>query len=464
MWEDEAHLALNFIDGGYLEMFMPLKNFQSAPIVFLLGVETMSNIFGYSEMALRLFPFLISLLIYPLFYFFVRDMTGNRLTALTAFIFLSFNAYIIQYATELKPYTVEMSAVIGLGYLVFSTHPYVAARRERLLKLSGSIALFTANTSFIILFVVVCYRVLLLRKIGKSVATEEYATAKKVNKRLFTTWGIAFAACIILNIIINPYADNMRELWKPEFIPMNIFSGEFFAFMQQRAGNILFSTVFMIADIPGAAWLLAAILVAGVVYMATTRRYHVLLFCVGPVLVHCFLSWAQLYPLFDRFVLYLTPSMYIWLAASVVFVAEALAEKLPGIVAATWSAGIFAFALYPSTQKFPLVERDVKPCLGFLNRYPADMKLYTTAPKTLYEYYLKTGHVHNITREEVLSGLTMEQYNTQVGDRPDGYMMLYAAAPWDASAHIITNLDSAGLIRDRFEYGSYGVIVVGGSK
>ena len=460
LWEDEAHLALNFIDGGYLEMFMPLKNFQSAPVIFLLGVETMSNLFGFGEVALRLFPFAISVLTYPLFYYFVRDMTASRPTALVAFILFSFNAYIIQYASELKPYTVEMSAAIGLGYLTFATHRYVTAHREKLLKIFGALALFAANTSFIVLFVIVCYRISYLQTARRTNTVADYEIARLFNKRLFKVWGIAFFACIILNIIINPYADNMRELWKAHFIPVNIFSIEFWTFMQNRLDNIFFSTVFMFADVPTSGWALTIILIMGVVYMILTRKFTWILFCVLPVFMHCFLSWAQLYPLYDRFLLYLAPAVYAWMALAVVFIARLLAGRIHGIIAVVWISAVCVFVLQPSAATYPLVDRNVKPCLDFINRYPANMKLFTTTPKTLYEYYLKTGYVRNKTREEVLSGLTIEQYQEQVGKRPLGYMLLHSATDIDRTAHIIAYLDSAGSIADRLEYGTYRVVLV----
>lgn len=460
LWEDEAHLALNFIDSGYLEMFMPLKHFQSAPILFLLGVETCSHLFGFGEVALRTFPFVISIFSYPLLYFFVRDMTGSRLTAVLAFIFFSFNAFVIQFASELKPYTVEASAVIVLGYLTFSHHAYVAERREKLLKITGAVALFAANTSFIVLFAIVCYRILYIRQVRQSLSAAEYGKAKLFNKRLFTTWSIAFAACIILNIIINPYADNMREVWKPQCIPMNIFSADFHQFMQAHLHDIFFRYVLLLTDIRGAAYLVAALLLTGVVYMLRLKRYDWLLFTIAPVAIHLLLSWAQLYPLYERFVLYLVPSLYIWMSISVIAVADVLTKKIRAVLAGLWVVAIMIFVLQPSMHKYPLKGRDVRPCLDVINEYPPDMKLYVTAPKTLYEYYLKTGYVRNATNEEVLSGLSIEQFNEQVGERPGGYIMLYTAAEGDAAAHLIRYFDSHGLTRHKYEYGSYGVVEV----
>jgi hypothetical protein len=86
LWEDEAHLALNFISRGYKGLMEPLDNFQTAPIFFLFSVETFSHIFGYSELALRAFPFLVSIVALPVFYYLVSELTRNKWIALVAFL------------------------------------------------------------------------------------------------------------------------------------------------------------------------------------------------------------------------------------------------------------------------------------------------------------------------------------------------------------------------------------------
>ncbi len=46
LWLDEAALALNILDKGYLELFQPLQYAQSAPPLFLLCTKFLTEIFG----------------------------------------------------------------------------------------------------------------------------------------------------------------------------------------------------------------------------------------------------------------------------------------------------------------------------------------------------------------------------------------------------------------------------------
>ena len=56
IWHDEAFLAVNFLDRGYLDLLRPLDYSQVAPILFLWIELTSVRLFGFSEWSLRFFP------------------------------------------------------------------------------------------------------------------------------------------------------------------------------------------------------------------------------------------------------------------------------------------------------------------------------------------------------------------------------------------------------------------------
>lgn len=460
LWEDEAHLALNFIDSGYIGMFMPLKHAQSAPILFILSVETVTKIFGFSEIALRSVPFFVSLLIYPLFYPFVRDMTGNKPLAILAFAMLTFSSCVIHYSSELKPYTVELSSYIGLGYLLFSKSNYVSTRRNKLLIIWGIIAMFSANMSLIMLVCIAAYRIYKLKRQKQKDDKEAYQLQKKKNKKLFKTWAIAFVCSIILNIILNPIADNMREMWKFAFIPQHIFSHRFIEFMSVTLNQLFFESMFLFWDSIYSAYILAFILLMGLGYMIYNKKYIWLMMTVLPVCIHLGFSWAQLYPLSYKFILYLMPAVYTWISISTLAVVQFLSRKLHFIMAIPYVVFILFFCIYPSSQKFPFNDRNIKPCLDYINNQPHDMKLFTTTPKTLYEYYYLTGYAHNPTREEVKWFITPGQYYDSVSKQHDNYMLLQSASGGDGYQPIYKDLKKRGLILDEFVYSDFRVLKI----
>lgn len=460
--EDEAHLALNFIDSGYLGMFMPLKHFQSAPILFLLSVETFTNIFGYGAVALRSFPFVISLLSFPLFYFFVKDMTNNRLTAVLAFTMLAFSPYVIYYSSEVKPYILELSAFIYLGFILFSKLEYIAARRLRLLTYAGIVSLFLANLSMVMLGCIVVYRIYYLSSIKKheGVNTSNYLLGKRANKKLFVAWGIAFVANVILNIIINPYADNMREVWKDAFIPFNIFSTDFTSFVSAKTGELMFSSLFLFESTAIAYVFWSVISVSAIAYMVYHKKYGWLAFTVLPLLAHALLSWVQLYPFYHRFLLYLMPSLMILFAvginAIVVFVGKYITYNLAYLA----SAVLVVLILKGPMKQFPYGDKNIFPCLNYINSFPDTTKLYTTSTKTLYEYYYRVGYVHNATREEALWFDTPQRYYDSTSDRVMPYLLLHSRWGWDGFASVITDMKEKELILDSLTYSDYRVYYI----
>jgi len=117
LWEDECFLCVNFIDRSYAELLQPLQYHQVAPILFLWIEATMVRLFGYNELALRLFPFLCSL--GSLFLF--RHLAGRLLrgTALVTAVGVFAVSYSgIRYAAEAKQYSSDL--LVSLVILTFA--------------------------------------------------------------------------------------------------------------------------------------------------------------------------------------------------------------------------------------------------------------------------------------------------------------------------------------------------------
>jgi hypothetical protein len=103
LWEDEAFLAVNWIDAGFGDLLGPLAYRQVAPVGFLWTQLGMIEVFGYSEWAMRAVPFAMSVAALLLFADVARRLLGGWSGVLaTGFFAVAYPG--IRYAAEAKQY------------------------------------------------------------------------------------------------------------------------------------------------------------------------------------------------------------------------------------------------------------------------------------------------------------------------------------------------------------------------
>lgn len=113
LWQDEAYLAVNFLDRDFAELTGPLDNRQVAPLLFLWAQHIMVQCFGFTEYTLRLFPLLCGVGALLLF----RHLAGLLLrgTALVLAVgFLAVAYPAIRYSVEAKQYSCDLLASMVL--------------------------------------------------------------------------------------------------------------------------------------------------------------------------------------------------------------------------------------------------------------------------------------------------------------------------------------------------------------
>lgn len=456
LWEDEAHIALNFMHLDYKGLTRPLENYQTAPIFFLFSVKFFTDLLGFSPVALRSFPFLISILCYPLFYFFVRDLTKSRPVALIAFLIFGVNASLIYYASEIKSYTVDVCVYIIIGFLTVSENAFVSRNRRLLLAIAGALSLPYSNATPIILVAAGLYLLL---------GNKEQYFKLKYYWGVFLAWLIAFSVNYYLFIYNHPYGDGMKQIWKDSFAPINIFSQTFWEFMAKRIDDTLFSDMLFLTERYLFPYLTAFLLLVAIVYVIVKKKNDILLFTLLPVAVHLLLSMFKLYPFFFRFILYLLPCIIILLSIGIVAVANRLKQ-----VHVALAGAFILFCCYCSisvsakkfaTMEYPLWQREIKPAINFINTGYHDTHIFITTPLTLYKYYVEIGYAKNNNFEAIDWGISSRQYFEKVSKSETDYLLLYSVDGYaDGYGPIIKELEKKHLIVNRMEHGTYGVMEV----
>lgn len=149
---DEANIALNIFERGYLQLLLPLDYEQYAPPVFLWLLKTCSILFGYSEYSLKLYPFITGVASLLLLYKLLKK-------ALPVYVIwypvalLTVGFTFLRYSTELKQYMPDIMVTLLLLLVAFSAD---ITRKKPLafisiLSLAGSLAVWSSMPSVFVL-------------------------------------------------------------------------------------------------------------------------------------------------------------------------------------------------------------------------------------------------------------------------------------------------------------------------
>lgn len=113
---DEAGLSISIWYASFSDIFAGhLPHNQNAPLGFLLSIKLLAFIFGSSELALRLIPFIAGILLLPLAYKFAIKEFNEKFACVFLF-FIVCSDPLLFYSIQFKQYSLE--AVIAL-YLIY---------------------------------------------------------------------------------------------------------------------------------------------------------------------------------------------------------------------------------------------------------------------------------------------------------------------------------------------------------
>ena len=459
LWEDEAHIALNFIHFNYLDLLKPLENFQTAPILFLWSVETFSNLFGNTELSLRAFPFIITIISLPVFYFLVKDLTKDKLCAIIAYLIFAVNCSFINFSSEIKSYTIDVSAYILITYVAIGTNEYVVMHRTKLLLLMGAIFIFYSSAAAVLL---TCVSFYMLCNWGytKNKETKSFSITLPIKDvYIYLCWIVLYLLYYFKFVYEHPYAEGMKNIWSWTFCPNDIFSSEFVDFINYRINDTIFSGMLFFERELFFNYLLLCIAIVALITIVKSKNYKVLIFTILPVCIHLILSMYKLYPFYFRFILYLMPPLIIFVSLGISQIVSFLATKFHVSV----SIPILVFFTFCCTahsiKMFPTIDREIKPVLNFINdNYPTTPIIITT-PWTLYNYYVSTGYVKNASGKQIDWNLKAADYynNPIIKSQLSSYILLYSQdGVADGYLEVLNDLEKKGLVINKFEFKTYG--------
>src|SRR5215218_9288249 len=115
LWLDESLLSINLMTRSYRGLLETLDYNQGSPIGFLWAERFVLDLFGDSELALRLFPLLVGLASLGLFYLVSRSILDQVGTLVGMILFATMEPF-VRYSAEVKQYGLDVAVSLALVY------------------------------------------------------------------------------------------------------------------------------------------------------------------------------------------------------------------------------------------------------------------------------------------------------------------------------------------------------------
>lgn len=372
LWLDEAFLTLNIINRGYTGLTQTLDYNQQAPIGYLWIEKTMVLLFGSSELSLRFFALVSSIIALLLFYrvasYFLKSPWQT--IALAFFAILELPLY---YAAEVKPYATDLMVCLAT-YVVFfelTRKGAISTKKFLLLAAFGSIATWF---SFASLFVLAACALVSLAEAILHKRTSQFITLSIA----FGVWLVSFLCQYVFFLRTSMNQKVFLDDWAFALAP-SPSSGDFLSWVSSALWQ-LFSQVLHLHTVFGLVF--ASLYLVGLWLLAKRDRIR-FGFLFLPLLLALVAAVLHKYLFYDRLILFLTPSVVI--GGSIGFAALFSKTKPKGFIMYLVFGLLIGLFFHPTSQTLqtfihPIEREEMRPVLGYLEKHqkPAD---------TIYVYY-----------------------------------------------------------------------------
>jgi hypothetical protein len=374
LWTDEASLANNIVSRPLAELlFTPLANRQAAPVGFLLVEKALVSALGPTELALRAFPILCSIVALLLLWRAARRLLPAESTPLVLAPF-ALAPPLIFFGTEAKQYSSDIAVSIALLVMTLGLEPRTVTTRRMIASMTaGAIAVWFSQTAVIVLA-------------GLGAALLVVALASRDRRTIARAactacaWGASALASTLVALNRLPPSTRrfMDNFWTDGFWPLSLAHPQSLAWPLRRIARTMGQQL----ALPGALAWPASFCVIVALWLTWRRDRRIAMLLAAPLLVAFGASAAQLYPFKERLALFLIP--WLLLLAAMGFAELAAALRSPGrVTLATAAATLVVLAMdVRALREAPPVYRreEITPAMAYLrgHRQPAD---------ALYVYY-----------------------------------------------------------------------------
>jgi hypothetical protein len=279
LWEDEAALAYNLMQRGFIELLAPLDFGQSAPIGYLWLQRGIVGVLGFSELSIRLSSLVMGL--GSLFLFWrVAGLTLPRFAQLFAVSVFAVSYPMIRYSAEAKQYGTDLFLALCAAWFLLE-----ATRSQRgwpWLWLMMLLAAFGPFLSHPFAFAGGAVSLLMLGDLWwKRTTPVTWASWIAYNVLLVSS----FLAHLVLahRALGAGNADYLESFWSYTFPPVRAFWNLPAWFVATHTGHFL---AFPLGSGNGGSTLTFLGVALGVIVWARQRRVSLLALALMPAFLH----------------------------------------------------------------------------------------------------------------------------------------------------------------------------------
>jgi Dolichyl-phosphate-mannose-protein mannosyltransferase len=367
IWLDEALLARNIVDRGPLALLRPLDHYQTAPVLLRLLLDAATVPFGPNELALRLVPFLASVVSLWLYWVVGRRFFDRGY--LVAFLALcAFSYPLVYHAQELKPYAVDVAVALALteAFLRLMRADPLTPGRVALLGLGGVLAILMSHTA---VFVLAGLGLVLLVVVIRAPHRRVWSLGTLLG--LGGVWMLTCGAQYWLCVRTPRSNAFLRDFFADGFLPAPT------SLEALHTWGVTLQALVRYSGFPS-AWTLFVVLLLAAAVAETLRRRRLDtggLLLIG--LVTLAASVLQQYPLasanasnsaasYGRLSLFLVPPLYLLLVRGVQIMAGPGRPAVAGMLAAGLLIPSLSSALALSK---PILREEVRPVLQYVRAH-----------------------------------------------------------------------------------------------
>lgn len=431
LWFDESVIAADIINRPLTAFIHTSPDYtQTGPLSFYMLTKLSTMLFGNSEHALRLIPFLFGVVSLILFYYAARKIVSPGAVPIALALFAVLDP-LVYYSTELKPYSGDvMFAVLILAAVPFS-HNGMKIRDIAFFALAGVIAALSSNPS-----------VFMLAGVGAGLILHCLLTEERAKFRglmiVSIIWSAGFIAIYLLytrnltaSMSIGMEKAFAMEKFQMPFPPASLLDIKWF--IDFFFDTFLFQDNIMYIRRVTLSGLMAFTFLAGSVIMFSGKRdrFYVLTL---PIIITFTAAAMHMYPFKGRQILFLVPMFLLIISEG----AEYIRSRVSAGSALIGVVFIGLMFIYPVSWaayhvKKPIVRSEARPVLNYIEKNWRDGDILYVHFFAQYEFNYYTKH-HPVPFE-------FNDKEFVIGTGPRGWYNIWRR---DNIPEIYRNIDSAG--------------------